>query len=133
MSLLSRVQDSIRDVLLENVSNCFVSTHLRNSLGFLPADGAKCNCKQTLAAAPATNSEIAVLLPTALFAASLVLSRAKRASGSERCTTPPEGHLHVPGVLSVYSARAERAGRPSQLDLSESHPACAARHFNLVD
>ncbi|CAE7309540.1 unnamed protein product [Symbiodinium sp. CCMP2592] len=32
--------------------------------------------------------------------------------------------LGISGVLSVYSARAERAGRPSQLDLSESHPAC---------
>lgn len=32
--------------------------------------------------------------------------------------------LGISGVLSVYSARAERAGRPAQLELSESHPAC---------
>ncbi|CAE7698424.1 unnamed protein product [Symbiodinium necroappetens] len=38
--------------------------------------------------------------------------------------------LGISGVLSVYSARAERAGRPAQLELSESHPACAARQHS---
>ena len=65
-------------------------------------------------------------LPTASVPTCLVLSRAS----PNVFFFLSERHLYVAGVLSVYSARAERAGRPAQLELSESHPACAARQHS---